>query len=77
MRKQTENYKLQSLAIESMNQDSPVSWKNSLGEIFVYEAGELIEYTDTRVIHHEDDGLVNLREEPLEFDEEDLPEMSW
>lgn len=79
MRKKIETRKLDLLAIESTSLDTPVSWKNELGEIFVYFGGELIEYTDTRIIHHEDDGLVNLRLNELEFDlsDENLPEMEY
>lgn len=78
MRKKTESHKLEALAIESMNTEGIVSWKNSIGEIFEFEAGELVAYTDTRVIHHEDDGLCNLMEHPLVFDNEDqLDEMDY
>jgi hypothetical protein len=79
MRTKLEINKLQELAIESMKIDMGtdearvIEWQNKIGEIFVFQAGELIGYTDTRVIHHEDDGLVNLAAEPLMFDE--LPEM--
>lgn len=76
MRKQIEQHKLESLAIQSMNSEELVEWKNSLGEIFIFENGELTQYTDTRVIHHEDDGLINLRTDPLQFDN-DLPDMDW
>jgi hypothetical protein len=42
---------------------------NSKGERFIFENGVLTEYTDTRVIFHESDRLVNLAENPY-FDEE-------
>lgn len=75
MRKKTESHKLEALAIESMNTEGIVSWKNNVGEIFEFENGELVAYTDTRVIHHEDDGLVNLFAEPIDFSEDHLPDM--
>lgn len=37
---------------------------NNKGERFVFDKGELIQYTDTRVIEHESDRLVDLSTHP-------------
>lgn len=44
-----------------------IRYTNDKNEIFVFEDGELVSYTDTRVIHEFDDRLVNLAAEPLRF----------
>lgn len=74
-RNKFETGKLNCLAIQSMNQEEAVEWTNGAGEIFIYLAGELVQYTNSRVINHLDDGLVNLMEFPLEFEDASLPDM--
>lgn len=75
MRKKIESRKLVQLAAQSIKLDQQVEWKNNIGEVFVYEDGELVAYTDTRIIEHEGNGLVNLMESPIYFEDAGLPEM--
>ncbi len=42
----------------------PTTYKTPKGEYFMFENGRLEEYTDTRVIDHETDRLVDLSTSP-------------
>jgi len=67
---------LTKLKLKSLrNPGEEFTFTNKFGEIFVYCDGELITFTDTRVIEHETDRLVNLFENPINFDDSSLPEM--
>ena len=57
--------KLQELKQDSKNNKELV-YTNPKGEVFVYENGELTQYTDTRVIDHLTDRLKNLAETPFQ-----------
>ena len=52
--------------IASNSKGSTLRYKNERGEVFEYENGKLVAYTDTRVIDHDTDRLVNLAETPFE-----------
>ncbi len=62
MRHKNELNQLRNLAKKS--EENPVDFTNPRGERFIFEKGELVEYTDTKVINHEDNRLVNLAECP-------------
>lgn len=62
-----EQIHLQKLNNDSRQSKSPVRYENPKQEVFIYEAGELVAYTDTRVINELDDRLVNLAEKPYKI----------
>ncbi len=67
MRKLEERNKLIDISKESKTAPNKIrDWKSPKGEYFLYEDEKLIEYTDTRVINHLNDRLVNLAETPFE-----------
>ncbi len=63
MRTKLEMEKLEETKLASTEQ--PARYENKNGESFLYVAGKLARYTDTRVINEFDDRLVNLREDPF------------
>lgn len=63
MRSKTEQAELNTVRLSSI--DSTQTFRNKVGEVFVFKMGKLVEYTDTRVIEHETDRLVNLAETPF------------
>jgi hypothetical protein len=63
----TEQIELNAFKKQSLNTKKLIRHQNTKKEIFVFEEGELVSYTDTRVIHEVDDRLVNLAAEPLKF----------
>jgi hypothetical protein len=60
-----EQMHLTTLAKQSKRQIDSIRYENSDHEVFEFQDGELICYTDTRVINEHDDRLVNLAERPF------------
>ncbi len=63
---------LEQIHLQKLNNDSrqiktPIRYENTKQEVFVYQAGELVEYIDTRVINETNDRLVNLAEKPYKI----------
>jgi hypothetical protein len=64
MRNQEETNALLSTKDLSLSNPGEHLFYTSKNEVFVLENGEIIGYTDKRVIDHDTDRLVNLAEEP-------------
>ncbi len=53
------------IELQRLSLIGPQDWTNNKGERFIYEDGEFVAYTNTKVIDHEGMHLVNIAEFPL------------